>query len=165
MIDRLVIENFMTHQQTVLELHPGVTVLTGRNNTGKSAIVEALRCVAENPASASLIRHGAPKAVVRLELDDGSWMQWERTAGSVVDKALCRRHRKRVCQSGPRDRSRGYSRAAAPSQPAHGKGTCGCPYRPPKKSHLFAGSIRKPSRRFFLPRRRKRTVFWPCNRP
>lgn len=86
MIHRLIIENFMTHQQTILELHPGVTVLTGRNNTGKSAVVEALRCVAENPPSASLIRHGAPKAVVRLELDDGSWVQWERTAGSVVYK-------------------------------------------------------------------------------
>lgn len=83
MIHRLVLENFMTHKKTVLELHRGVTVLTGLNNTGKSAVVEALRCVAENPPSAPLIRHGAAKAVVRLELDDGTWIQWERTAGSV----------------------------------------------------------------------------------
>lgn len=86
MIHRLIITDFMTHEHTVLELHSGVTVLTGPNNTGKSAVVEALRCVAENPPSASLIRHGAAKAVVRLELDDGSWVQWERTAGSVVYK-------------------------------------------------------------------------------
>ncbi|ROR03343.1 AAA family ATPase [Desulfosoma caldarium] len=84
MIHRLIIENFMTHKHTVLELHPNVTVLTGPNNTGKSAIVEALRCVAENPPSAQLIRHGASKAVVRVEMNDGSWVQWERTAGSVV---------------------------------------------------------------------------------
>ncbi len=86
MIHRLVLQNFMTHKQTVLELHPGVTVLTGPNNTGKSAVVEALRCVSENPPSAQLIRHGATKAVVRLELDDGSWIQWERTSGSAVYK-------------------------------------------------------------------------------
>lgn len=86
MIHRIVIENFMTHRHTVLELHRRVTVLTGPNNTGKSAVVEAIRCVPENLPSASLIRHGAAKAVVRLELDDGVWIQWERTMRSV----LCR---------------------------------------------------------------------------
>ncbi len=87
MIRRLVLENFMTHRHTVLDLHRGVTVLTGPNNTGKSAVVEAIRCVAENPPSAPLIRHGAARAVVRLELDDGAWVQWERTAGSVYYQA------------------------------------------------------------------------------
>jgi len=87
MIHRLVIHDFMTHKDTVLDLHRGVTVLTGPNNTGKSAVVEAIRCVAENPPSAQLIRHGASKAVVRLELDDGAWIQWERTAGAVLYKA------------------------------------------------------------------------------
>lgn len=75
MIHRLIVGNFMTHKHTVLELHPGVTVLTGPNNTGKSAVVEALRSLAKNPPSPSLIRHGAAKAVVHLELDDGSWVQ------------------------------------------------------------------------------------------
>lgn len=87
MIRRLVIENFMTHKHTVLELHRNVNVLTGPNNTGKSAVVEALRCLTENPPSPQLIRHGASKAVVRLELDDGSWVQWERTASSALYKA------------------------------------------------------------------------------
>ncbi|MEJ5349733.1 MAG: hypothetical protein WHS46_13720 [Desulfosoma sp.] len=49
-----------------MELHSGVTVLTGPNNTGKSAVVKALRCVSENPPSAQLSRHGATKAVVGL---------------------------------------------------------------------------------------------------
>uniref|UniRef100_A0A832EKP3 Rad50/SbcC-type AAA domain-containing protein n=1 Tax=Desulfacinum infernum TaxID=35837 RepID=A0A832EKP3_9BACT len=88
MIHRLVIQNFMTHKNTVLDLHRGVTVLTGPNNTGKSAVVEAIRCVAENPPSAQLIRHGASKAVVRLELDDGTRIQWERTAGAALYKVL-----------------------------------------------------------------------------
>ncbi|SHF04595.1 exonuclease SbcC [Desulfacinum infernum DSM 9756] len=86
MIRRIVIENFMAHGKTELELHPGVNVLTGPNNTGKSAVVEALRCVAENPPSKELIRHEAPRAVVRLDLDDGSYVQWERTSGSAVYK-------------------------------------------------------------------------------
>jgi predicted ATPase len=36
MIKRITIENYMAHQHTTLELGPGVTVLTGPNNTGKS---------------------------------------------------------------------------------------------------------------------------------
>ncbi len=86
MIRRIVIQDFMAHKHTELELHPGVNVLTGPNNTGKSAVVEALRCVVENPPSKELIRHGAIRAVVRLELDDGATIQWERTTGSAVYK-------------------------------------------------------------------------------
>lgn len=86
MISRIVIENFMAHEKTEIELHHGVTVLTGANNVGKSAVVEAIRCVAENPPSASMIRHGAKKAIVRLEFDDGWFVQWERTKTSAVYK-------------------------------------------------------------------------------
>ncbi|SMC21889.1 exonuclease SbcC [Desulfacinum hydrothermale DSM 13146] len=86
MIRRIVIENFMAHERTELELHRGVNVITGPNNTGKSAVVEALRCVAENPPSREVIRHGASCAVVRLELDDGRYVQWERKANSAIYK-------------------------------------------------------------------------------
>jgi DNA repair exonuclease SbcCD ATPase subunit len=84
MIKRLKISNYMAHKETELELGPGVTVLTGPNNSGKSAVVEALRSVAQNPAPQHVIRHGASKAVVRVELDSGDAIEWVRSKGNSV---------------------------------------------------------------------------------
>jgi hypothetical protein len=84
MITRIEIDNFMAHERLLLDLGPGMTVITGPNNTGKSAIVEALRCVAENPPAAPFIRHGAKEARVTLTLrdDDGEWrIVWIRVKG------------------------------------------------------------------------------------
>jgi len=82
MIKKIVIDNFMAHVRTELELGPGVTILTGPNNTGKSAIVEALRCVATNPKPRHYIRHGAKEARVTVEMDDGAKVVWIRKKGS-----------------------------------------------------------------------------------
>jgi exonuclease SbcC len=83
MISKIIIDNFMAHEHTELALGPGVTILTGSNNTGKSAVVEALRCLATNPARspnpALYIRHGAKEARVEVEVDDGTRVAWVRT--------------------------------------------------------------------------------------
>ncbi|MGQ9921721.1 MAG: AAA family ATPase, partial [Desulfobacca sp.] len=79
MIKRISLENFMAHAATSLELSPGVTVIAGPNNIGKSAIVEALRHLLYNPAPKQVIRHGARETVVRLELDSGDSITWRRT--------------------------------------------------------------------------------------
>jgi len=84
MITRIILENFMAHEHTELELGPGVNALTGPNNTGKSAIVEALRCVATNPVPKYYIRHGASEARVTVEVEDGTrvvWVRKKRTSG------------------------------------------------------------------------------------
>ncbi len=78
MIKKIHLENFMAHKATSIELSPGVTVITGPNNIGKSAIVEAIRYLVYNPAPKNVIRHGAKKAVVRLELDSGEIITWQR---------------------------------------------------------------------------------------
>jgi len=78
MLKKISLENFMAHEATSLELAPGVTVLTGPNNIGKSAIVEALRYLLYNPPPKHVIRHGAREAVVRLELDSGEIITWRR---------------------------------------------------------------------------------------
>ena len=82
MIQQIVLENFMAHELTELTLGPGVTALTGPNNTGKSAVVEALRCVATNPLPRNFIRHGAKEARVTVELEDGVRVVWIRKKGS-----------------------------------------------------------------------------------
>lgn len=68
----------MAHARTVFELSPGLNVLTGPNNTGKSAVVEALRCLAQNPPPRHVIRHGAGEARVTAELADGTVVAWVR---------------------------------------------------------------------------------------
>ncbi len=78
MIKKISLENFMAHEATSLELSPGVTVISGPNNIGKSAIVEALRYLLYNPAPKHVIRHGAKEALVRLELDSGETITWRR---------------------------------------------------------------------------------------
>jgi DNA repair ATPase RecN len=69
MIKRVIIKDYMAHKETELELDPGVTVITGPNNSGKSAVVEVLRSVGQKPSPHHAIRHGASQAVVRVELE------------------------------------------------------------------------------------------------
>lgn len=78
MILRLTLTDFMAHAATTLELAPGLNVLCGPNNTGKSAVVEALRCLANNPSPRHYIRHGAVEARVDALLDDGWRVVWVR---------------------------------------------------------------------------------------
>jgi len=78
MIKKIIIDNFMAHEHTELELGSGLTILTGGNNTGKSAVVEALRCLATNPMPSHNIRHGAKEARVSVELEDGTIVVWVR---------------------------------------------------------------------------------------
>nr|WP_279343272.1 AAA family ATPase [Fundidesulfovibrio terrae] len=74
----MTLTNFMAHASTILELAPGLNVLCGPNNTGKSAVVEALRCLANNPSPRHYIRHGASEARVEALLDDGWRVAWVR---------------------------------------------------------------------------------------
>lgn len=78
MIRSLTLTNFMAHASTTMELAPGLNVLCGPNNTGKSAVVEALRCLSQNPAPRHVIRHGAKEARVEVLLDGGWRVAWVR---------------------------------------------------------------------------------------
>jgi len=85
MIKRITVENYMAHKRSTIELAEGVTVITGPNNSGKSALVEAIRSVAQNPPSGRhAVRHGARSAVVRIELDTGEAVEWERTEKTAL---------------------------------------------------------------------------------
>lgn len=53
-----------------LEIHPGrLTVLTGPSNSGKSAVVRAIRAVAENVQGTAAVRAGAKTFAVTLDVD------------------------------------------------------------------------------------------------
>jgi len=78
MIRTIILTDFMSHARTEIDLGPGLTVLTGPNNSGKSAVVEALRCLAVNPSPKYFIRHGAKEARVEVVFDDGVRLAWVR---------------------------------------------------------------------------------------
>jgi exonuclease SbcC len=78
MITRIELTNFMSHEHTVIEPAPGLTVLIGPNNCGKSAIVAALQILSSNENSTYVMRHGAKDCAVRVETDDGHLIEWGR---------------------------------------------------------------------------------------
>ncbi|GAA1330283.1 DNA replication/repair protein RecF [Saccharothrix algeriensis] len=69
-VRHLQVADFRSWEQADLAFEPGVSVLVGRNGQGKTNLVEALGYVAtlgshRVATDAPLIRHGAPRAVVR----------------------------------------------------------------------------------------------------
>lgn len=78
MIDRIILENFQAHAKLDLRLEP-VTTLVGSSDVGKSAVLRALRWVAENrPAGASFVRDGASSAAVSVRAE-GRWVVRKRS--------------------------------------------------------------------------------------
>lgn len=64
------VENVTRHVKTRLELSPGLNVLSGDVNGGKSSLYfTTLRAVAYGESDDTLIRHGAEAAVIRICVD------------------------------------------------------------------------------------------------
>lgn len=77
----LYMENFMSHVSTFLPLSPGVTLLRGDNDIGKSAIVAALRAVfygGKTNVNDTMIRHGENLMRVTVDLGQQRALFWER---------------------------------------------------------------------------------------
>ena len=83
MLRKITLKNFMSHSETVVELADGLTVLTGPNNCGKSAIVAALQTLATNGRTTHVKRHGEKSASVEVETSEGDCVQWERKGNTV----------------------------------------------------------------------------------
>lgn len=73
----------MSHGKTVIELADGLTVLTGPNNCGKSALVSALQIVASNGRTKHVMRHGSKVCRITVETDDDQTIVWERKKSTV----------------------------------------------------------------------------------
>jgi hypothetical protein len=87
MIRRIRLKNFMSHVDTVIDLADGLTVLVGPNNSGKSAVVEAIQAVCQNNPTKYMVRHGENECLVALETNDGHVIEWKRK-GTVVSYTL-----------------------------------------------------------------------------
>lgn len=62
--------DFQNHPNSELPLSPGITVLIGPNDLGKSSIVRALAAMFYGDTRDSLIRHGAKGCSVEIEMSD-----------------------------------------------------------------------------------------------
>ena len=58
----------------------GFTVVTGSNNSGKTAAVRAVQGVFTNAPCGPFVRHGAEKLTVDIDLGDGATVTWEKGA-------------------------------------------------------------------------------------
>lgn len=71
MISAIEINGFQIHKYSLLEFSPGVNLIIGDNDQGKTAIMRALRWVYENkPLGTHFINEDIEKAEVTVELDE-----------------------------------------------------------------------------------------------
>lgn len=81
-LQKLIVENFQSHEYTEVDLTPGLNVIVGPSDYGKSALVRALRWVFFNePRGANFIRVGANTCRVTVELADGARITRLRSTG------------------------------------------------------------------------------------
>lgn len=70
--------DFASIEDVTIPLGPGMTVIAGENNIGKSRFMQALRAVFYGESSDGDIRHGARSASVEIGLEGGKTLFWSR---------------------------------------------------------------------------------------
>lgn len=81
MISELMLEGFQKHTQRVLRFEPGLNIVVGESDTGKSAIIRALRWFAlHEPTSVDLIQHGKTAVRVGVLTPNGRISRFKNTA-------------------------------------------------------------------------------------
>jgi DNA repair ATPase RecN len=63
--------DFQSHKETKIDLSPGVNVIVGNSDAGKSAITRAIRAVMLNECNNRFVRHGKDVFEVLIEFDNG----------------------------------------------------------------------------------------------
>ena len=71
------VQNFQSVEDATIVID-GLTVITGTNNSGKTAVMRAIRGVFTNAPAGSLVRHGCAHLTVTLTFDDGTVIKWEK---------------------------------------------------------------------------------------
>lgn len=69
MLTHIHIRDFAIIEALEVELHPGMTALTGETGAGKSILLDAIGLVLGDKADSNTVRHGADKADLTLSVD------------------------------------------------------------------------------------------------
>ncbi|NLV15733.1 MAG: AAA family ATPase [Syntrophomonadaceae bacterium] len=71
-IKKLRLRNFQSHRETDFEFDPGLNIIVGPSDQGKSAIIRAMRWLIYNePRGSGFIRSGETRCQVRMEMSNG----------------------------------------------------------------------------------------------
>lgn len=89
----------MSHAHTEIVLAEGLTVLTGPNNCGKSAIVVALDVLCNNISGDFMVRHQTKECYVTVELNETDVITWRRK-GTVTSYEINGREIHRLGRGG-----------------------------------------------------------------
>lgn len=71
------VKNFQSIKSATVEIE-GFTVITGKNNSGKTALQRAVRGVFENARGHSFVRHGEDSCEVSVSFEDGNKVTWHK---------------------------------------------------------------------------------------
>jgi len=74
---KIKVENFQSISKAEIEVK-GLTIITGQNNTGKSAMARAVMGAFTNLRGNSFVRQGTQIAKVELSFDDGNHLIWSK---------------------------------------------------------------------------------------
>ena len=74
---RIRVQNFQSIVDSTIEVK-GFTVVTGSNNSGKSALIRAVRGAFQNTKGDSFVRYGQKSASVQVDFEDGKSVHWEK---------------------------------------------------------------------------------------
>jgi DNA repair exonuclease SbcCD ATPase subunit len=82
MLDKLTIRNFQSLEQVEFDLTP-LTIIKGASDTGKSAVVRALRCLLLNRFQKGFITQGKGRCAITLAFDGKHTVSYDRNSHTV----------------------------------------------------------------------------------
>lgn len=77
-IESINLQRFMSHYDTVFELHPHLTCIVGEHDIGKSVISTAMKSISYGDSSDSYIMHHEKEAKILLSLTGNKQFLWQR---------------------------------------------------------------------------------------
>lgn len=81
--------NFQSHKKTTIHFNKGTNALIGTSNSGKSAVIRAIRwCLLNYPNGTDFIRTGEKEAIVRVALSNNKIIVRRRGKGNVNEYQL-----------------------------------------------------------------------------
>jgi len=84
MIKKLLLNNFLSHKNTSIEFHPGITVFVGRNGSGKSSIIDSITFALFNEHTRKSNKNLVTKGIDQISSDElGSFVVMDFSVGSI----------------------------------------------------------------------------------